>query len=146
MPDYGDQRLPPRFWAKVLRDENTGCWLWMGGKTRSGYGVVYTGNSRANNSQTTSHRHAYNMLVARIEDGLDADHQCKVRACCNPDHIRPVTRRQNLDNSNSISTVNRLKEECPAGHRYSADNTYVLPNGWRQCKTCRRANDRKRGR
>jgi len=27
--------------------------------------------------------------------------------------------------------------ECPQGHKYTEASTYVTPNGWRQCRTCR---------
>lgn len=33
----------------------------------------------------------------------------------------------------------RRKTECPQGHPYDDENTYVAPSGKRQCKTCRRA-------
>ena len=26
---------------------------------------------------------------------------------------------------------------CPQNHEYTEENTYVTPNGWRQCRTCR---------
>ena len=32
--------------------------------------------------------------------------------------------------------INRT--ECPQGHSYTDENTYVTPQGYRQCKTCRR--------
>jgi 5-methylcytosine-specific restriction endonuclease McrA len=30
------------------------------------------------------------------------------------------------------------KTHCPNGHAYDDENLYVAPNGWRQCKACRR--------
>ena len=38
--DYGDPRLPDRFWAKVYPEPNTGCWLWSGATTGNGYGII----------------------------------------------------------------------------------------------------------
>lgn len=32
----------------------------------------------------------------------------------------------------------KAKTHCPAGHPYAADNTFVSPEGWRRCKTCKR--------
>lgn len=29
-----------RLWNKVVRDEATGCWLWMGSKRTGGYGNI----------------------------------------------------------------------------------------------------------
>lgn len=35
--DFGDSRLPPRFWAKLMI-VSSGCWLWHGATTKGGYG------------------------------------------------------------------------------------------------------------
>jgi hypothetical protein len=37
MPDYGDERLPERFWKYVYPEPNTGCWLWGAGTNGDGY-------------------------------------------------------------------------------------------------------------
>lgn len=34
-------------------------------------------------------------------------------------------------------TSNAKKEFCPKGHPYDAVNTYIRPNGWRECRKCR---------
>jgi len=31
---------------------------------------------------------------------------------------------------------------CPQGHVYTAETTYICPNGWRSCRICRRAQQR----
>ena len=33
---------------------------------------------------------------------------------------------------------NGAKEECPAGHAYTVENTYIDPRGSRRCRTCKR--------
>ena len=35
------------------------------------------------------------------------------------------------------AAANAQKTRCPQGHEYSEENTYLAPNGWRQCRTCR---------
>jgi len=37
-----------------------------------------------------------------------------------------------------------LKAHCPKGHEYTPENTYVDPEGWRRCRACKRARDKKR--
>jgi len=61
----------------------------------------------------------------------------------NPDHLEVVTFAENTRRGFGISTWNRLKTHCPAGHPYSAENTYIHPrsNG-RICRTCARERDR----
>lgn len=47
------------------------------------------------------------------------------------------TRSQNiLDQVKHGTHNNASKTHCPAGHPYSAENTYLLKRGRRQCKTC----------
>lgn len=38
----------------------------------------------------TAHRFAYELLVGPVPDGLQLDHLCRNRACCNPEHLEPV--------------------------------------------------------
>lgn len=42
-----------------------------------------------------------------------------------------------------VSQVRGGLEQCTHGHPFTAENTYVRPNGSRTCKTCRRATQRK---
>lgn len=68
----------------------TGCWTWQGELNRNGYGRVWI-----NGKRLMVHRVVWELLRERIEDGLVLDHLCKVRKCCNPDHLEPVTVREN---------------------------------------------------
>ncbi len=46
---WGDSRLPNRFWDKVVPEPNSGCWLWIGAVTPTGYGVIGLGTRRDGN-------------------------------------------------------------------------------------------------
>jgi hypothetical protein len=73
-----------RFWPKV---EKTGtCWLWGGARDRGGYGVFE--NQKA-------HRVSYVLSGGTIPEGLQLDHLCFVRHCVNPEHLEPVTAKEN---------------------------------------------------
>lgn len=37
-----------------------------------------------------------------------------------------------------------VKEECSKGHRYTEENTYITPQGYRQCRTCHKTRMRLR--
>lgn len=53
-----------------------------------------------------AHRYAYELLVGAIPDGMQIDHICHNRACVNPGHLRPVTRKQNMENQAGVNVDN----------------------------------------
>lgn len=78
-----------KFWANV---EVTGfCWLWLGGKTKDGYG--YMGWQK---TTWTAHKIAHTLLVGEVPQGLQIDHLCNIRNCVNPCHLEVVTKKENL--------------------------------------------------
>lgn len=82
-----------------------GCWEWQGALDKGGYGAFFYGKGMAK-----AHRVSYALFVGPIPEGLFIDHTCHNRACVNPEHLRPVTNKQNLEhrrgaNPNSKSGV-----------------------------------------
>lgn len=137
--------LQERFETKYIPEPNSGCWLWTGGATSAGYGIIYTGNSGELPKSTTAHRIAYLLFKGPIPDGLEIDHLCRVRSCVNPDHLEAVSHRVNLFRGKSISSIHSRLTHCPKGHPYSDDNLYVHnKTGWRQCRICRSHHSRNR--
>lgn len=132
-PACGPTRLSveERFFAKVEKTE--ACWLWTGALNGNGYGV-FGGRSATRNA----HRVAYEMLVGPIPEGLQLDHLCRNRACVNPDHLEPVTARENTMRGTSQSALNAAKTHCVNGHEFTPENTYVRPSrGHRECRACK---------
>jgi HNH endonuclease len=129
-----------RFWARVLRDEETGCWIWMGkiskdprGYDPGGYGLFGIDA----NTTVQAHRFAYQELIGPIPDGLVIDHLCHVRLCVNPSHLEPVTQAENNRRSTRWQTKPPLVTHCKYGHEYTPENTYTPSSGKRQCRTCK---------
>lgn len=79
-----------------------------------------------------AHIWAREFLVGEREPGLDLDHLCRNRACCNPDHLEPVTRYVNLLRG---AQGHARKTECKRGHALTEDNVYRYGSK-RVCKTC----------
>jgi hypothetical protein len=69
-----------RFWSKVDKSKN-GCWIWMGAKASSGYGM-----GTINGKNEHSHRIAWKQLKDPIKKGEWLNNKCKLRHCVNPDH------------------------------------------------------------
>lgn len=118
------------------------CWLWPGAKNGVGYGVVGRGGKHGGNAYV--HRVTYEHFVGPIPKGMVLDHLCRVRRCCNPRHLEPVTHRINLLRGFGPSAINADKTHCPQQHEYDSANTYFYPDGGRRCRACAREDQRRR--
>lgn len=115
--------------------DDNGCWLWQGSIGTHGYGS-YQG--------LYVHRVSYEHYVGPIPDGLQIDHLCKVTRCLNPEHLEPVTNRENIHRGDSPSILIVRTGRCAAGHEMTPENAYIRIDGHgRQCKTCNRLRQRR---
>ena len=71
------------------------CYVWTGSTNQSGYGRI-NHNQGDETLSTLTHRLVYQLLVNKHLGNLEVDHICRNRACCNPDHLREVTKSANL--------------------------------------------------
>lgn len=136
------ERILPR----LITDAN-GCWIWPGATYGNGYGAVGLTKSDGKWGTRLTHRAVYEHFHGLIPEGLVLDHLCRVRLCCNPDHLEPVTMRENNMRAETIAAVNARKTHCPRGHELAGDNLYVAPGHKgpnRDCLTCRRQRMRDR--
>ncbi len=129
---YKRPSLKERFWAKVDKGGLNDCWIWTGGKSTAGYGLI-----SVNGKMAYAHRSAYELLVGSIPEGLQLDHLCRNPSCVNPEHLEAVTSQQNILRGEGATAQHARATHCPQGHPYNLVNTYYPPDGSRECRTCR---------
>ncbi len=123
-----------RFNDKLIPVTETGCYLWLGTILKDGYGIFWF-----NGKNVLAHRYSYVQSNGTIPPGLQLDHKCRVRCCVNPDHLEPVTCKENILRglAPKIARERQLsKTHCPHGHPYSGKNLILRKNGKRQCREC----------
>jgi len=97
---YDRKPLEERVLALISKDETTGCWVFQGHIDKDGYGQI------SDNCKTVHvHRAMYIAKNGAIPAGYIAGHLCDekypadcklYRKCCNPDHITPMTTKENI--------------------------------------------------
>jgi len=78
------------FWSRL--DKSGDCWVFIGKKDKAGYGHVQCGGKFY-----TAHRLAYEISTGDNPSGFVIMHTCDNPPCCNPDHLRKGTHKDNMD-------------------------------------------------
>lgn len=131
-----------RAWRYILVEEATGCWLWQGFIDKAGYGRLH-GPGRSS-SVLYAHRLLWEGLTGMWVPGTWAfDHLCRVRHCCNPAHLEPVTPAENARRGAAPTVVLWRANRCHNGHDLSDPTiAYTSRRGLRHCRVCSAARAR----
>lgn len=117
----------------------SGCWIFTGKLTESGYARL-----QLNGRTARLHRLFYEHFVGPIPPGLVPDHLCRVRCCLRPDHIEIVTMRENTLRGQGPTAQFAKRDRCSSGHVYTA-TSMQLRDGRRICRICERERESRRG-
>lgn len=80
-----------RLYDNSIPVPESGCYIWLGGKDRSGYGFL-----SVRGKKTKAHRLAWELAYGVIPQGLCICHHCDVPLCIRHDHLFIGTHGDNM--------------------------------------------------
>ena len=97
-PAITTSELPDRVRDKISLCPSTRCWFYVGRwNSGNGYGKI-----KFEGVTWMFHRLVYTLLVGPIPEDCILDHGCRVRRCCNPAHLEPVTHAVNTRRGEAV--------------------------------------------
>ena len=100
---------------------------------------------RVNGRRVYAHRVSYELFIGEIPKGFPLDHLCRNRWCLHPNHVLPVTTKENVLRGDGITARSARRSTCIKGHELTYENTYHYPSArGRICRICAIAYLRKR--
>src|SRR3990167_544842 len=97
-------RYEELFWSKVDKHAPNNCWVWMGFKKPTGYGLFGVGWKR-------THRLAWEFTNGKIPAGIHVLHKCDNPSCVNPSHLYLGTHQDNMRDRNKKGRQARVEGE-----------------------------------
>lgn len=138
-----------RFDEKWTPEPYSGCWLWSGALSDTGYGIFHFEGKLMG-----AHKASWVMRFGKIGSKIDVCHRCDTPSCVNPSHLFTGTRSDNMQDCISKgrkrfhqgygtmwetvrSVRSRIKKKkCKRGHLLSGYNLVITTSGSRSCREC----------
>lgn len=137
LADRLSQRLDRNGPIPAHRPELGRCWIWTGYLRDDGYAPICV-RTEGRPRTRPAHVLAWELVNGPVPKGLELDHLCRNHACCNPAHLEPVTRRENVLRGQNLTAMKARQTHCIHGHPFDEANTYRKANGARGCRACGR--------
>lgn len=99
-----------RLHERIAKEPETGCWLWIGQRSKSGYATfwIFKKNFRV-------HRLMAWMYLGYDDDGKhEVCHRCNIKLCVNPTHLYIATHAQNMRDAAHDGLIPKRKGEKAA--------------------------------
>lgn len=77
---------------KYTKINESGCWIWQMGLSRSGYG-----ETSIKGKKKRVHRVVHELYTGKVPENLHVCHTCDTTSCVNPEHLYVGTHQRNVD-------------------------------------------------
>lgn len=116
VPSHSRRTPLQRLMDRVVKDPESGCWVWTGHTNPDGYGVM-----GVNHRPDRTHRISWKLHRGPIPAGAVVRHHCDNPPCVNPDHLAIGTQADNI-----ADMVARKRSRGKSEQRGEANSTAVL--------------------
>lgn len=129
--------LDERFRSRFFIEPNSGCWLWEGSVSTTGYGVIGRGGRGGTN--IFAHRLSWELHRGPIPEGVGPHgtcvlHKCDTPMCVNPAHLFLGSQADNM--ADLVAKGRQAKNRrLPKGERHP--NAKLTENDVSEIKSCR---------
>jgi hypothetical protein len=132
-----------RFASMVAPPNENGCMVWLRATSHNGYGRFWIGDKEHRAAKLS-----YEHFVGPLPKGHIPHHRCFNPPCVAPYHLEPKTQWENQVLTRRARVYRDVPYHlqggaCRHGHKYTEENTYITPSGYRQCRICKRTAGRK---
>lgn len=145
-------RTPPveRVLRRCVREDRgyaTPCLIFKGSLGRGGYGQV-----NVDRTPRRTHRVTWEHVNGPVPEGLELDHLCRQRDCCEHTHLEAVTRLENIQRGAGPQRQRdrfAARTHCKNGHAMAENATTYIRDMYgyrcvvRECLACKRDNQRR---
>lgn len=120
-----------RFWSRIIKAPDSGCWVWTGAISDS-YGRI---SWRRNGISRTESAHRFALLIAdQLKDGVVAEHRCNEPLCVrvDPGHVIASTQSANLRYAIACGRAGATYAPLANAHRQARSIAVraAVANGW----------------
>jgi len=81
-----NEQLQQKVLSQIVKDENSGCWIWSGQISNSGYGKLMIKDEYGTKTESAQ-KVSYMAFIDQVDRNTLIKQSCNNRLCVNPEHL-----------------------------------------------------------